>query len=125
MTLLPPSRAHGLLQPDSGAGQFDLSTGQLDPGAGGLAQGQRQVRNRVGGTLIGQAHICRRLGITVQTWRRWRQAGLAPVPVLEKPRPRWRVVDIERLESGEVVIPGRRSFLGAARRHVARVSVSG
>jgi hypothetical protein len=124
MTSLPAGRAHAQVQPDAGAGELHLGAGQLDPGAGDVAQGHRQVRNReriAAPSLIRQAHICLRLGISDETWRRWRAAGLVPAPVTTHGRPRWRVVDIERIEAGEVVIPGRRSFFGGARRHAARL----
>jgi hypothetical protein len=125
MTLLPAGRTHAQLQPSAGAGELHLGAGQLEPGAGGVSQRHGQVGNRhriASATLLTQIQICRRLGITVPTWRRWRAAGLAPAAVLVKPRPRWRVLDIERIERGEVVIPGRRSFFGGARRHEARLA---
>jgi predicted DNA-binding transcriptional regulator AlpA len=125
VTSLPAGRADAQLQPSAGAGELHLGAGQLDPGAGDVAQGHRQVRNReriTPPTLLSQIQVCRRLGISDETWRRWRAAGRVPVPVaVPGARLRWRVVDIERLEAGEVVTSGRRSFFGGARRHAARL----
>lgn len=51
--------------------------------------------------FVRQADICRRFGISDETWRRWRAARRAPAPVPNVPgRPRWRVEDIEAFGCG-------------------------
>jgi predicted site-specific integrase-resolvase len=72
--------------------------------------------------LLTQIQICRRFGISDETWRRWRQKGLTPRPVDMPGRPRWRVSDIDKFEMGRVVESGRRSFFGTAARHRREVT---
>lgn len=76
---------------------------------------ERQEHPRAGQPqLLTQLHICRRLGIGVTTWRRWRAARRVPAPVPGLPgRPRWRLADIEAFERG-LHGTGRRYF-GSAR----------
>jgi hypothetical protein len=68
------------------------------------------------GSLIGQTDICRRLGISIQTWRNWRARGIAPEPIrgLSPRRPRWRRADIDAFEAGKPV--ARHAAPGAPRR---------
>lgn len=68
---------------------------------------------------ITQLRICRRLGISDETWRRWRKAGLTPRPVAMPGRPRWLVSDIEAFKRGRVAVPGRRQFFVTAARRRA------
>lgn len=57
--------------------------------------------------LVTQKAICQRLGISDETWRRWRQSGRAPAPApwpLSSHRmPRWRraVIDAFVASRGE------------------------
>jgi hypothetical protein len=61
--------------------------------------------------LIAGIDICRWLGISDETWRRWRKADPAcPRPVAGlSGRPRWRVADIDRFITGS-------RFLASVRR---------
>jgi hypothetical protein len=59
------------------------------------ADPQQAHRDDHGAEVLTQIQICRRLGISDETWRRWRKAGLTP-PQLELPgHPRWRWADVE------------------------------
>jgi hypothetical protein len=62
--------------------------------------------------FLRQAQICRRLSVSVRTWKRWRAARQAPAPVQGLPgRPRWRLRDIEDFERGVRGGTGRRFFV--------------
>jgi hypothetical protein len=67
-------------------------------------------------TTLTQIQICRRIGVCVQTWRNWRRLGIAPQPIEMGRRPRWRLADIEKLERGHLVKPGRKMYLAATVR---------
>jgi len=74
--------------------------------------------------LLTQVQVCARLGISDQTWMRWRKAGRTPEPVtLPSGRRKWRQEDIERLVGAPQPI-ARRHYFGAVRhaRTVANVS---
>ena len=47
--------------------------------------------------LLTQGQVCRMLGISDETWRRWRAAGRTPQQVDLPGHPRWRRDDIEAL----------------------------
>lgn len=47
--------------------------------------------------LLRQVEVCARLGISDETWRRWRKARIAPMPVDLPGAKRWRAEDIEAL----------------------------
>lgn len=59
-----------------------------------------------------QAEICRRLGISDETWRTWRKRGLTPPQVPLPGRPRWRTADINAWLDDR---SGRRRYFGARR----------
>lgn len=61
--------------------------------------------------LLTQTQVCARLGISDETWRRWRKAGRTPEQVQLPGRPRWRRRDIDRL-----VGPVTREYFGRGRR---------
>jgi predicted DNA-binding transcriptional regulator AlpA len=66
--------------------------------------------------LISGTEICRRLGISDETWRRWRAAGKAPAPIGLPGRPRWRVSDIDAFTQQAVPVrPSHRRYFAAAR----------
>lgn len=65
--------------------------------------------------LLTQIQVCRRLGISVQTWRNWRARGRTPATVDLPGRPRWRAADIDAFASRLNVAP-RRTFFNTARR---------
>lgn len=70
-------------------------------------------------TLLTQGQICRRLGISDETWRRWRAQGRAPRQVdgFPRKRPRWRLADIEAFERGDrLPVTGKRTYFGTAVR---------
>lgn len=70
-------------------------------------------------TVLTQRDICQRLGISDETWRRWRTSGRAPAPLPNFPprRPRWRTQDIEDIEHGRVVVgPTTRRYFTAHRQ---------
>lgn len=70
--------------------------------------------------LITQIQVCRRLGISDETWRRWRKAGRVPRPVALPGRPRWIVAEIDRyLAEGRFDQPNTRSFFRSAVRRRA------
>jgi hypothetical protein len=67
--------------------------------------------------LIGQLALCRRFGISDDTWRRWRAARLTPEPVDLPGRPRWLLSEIEAFFlRGRRRPEGGRSFFGSAVR---------
>jgi predicted DNA-binding transcriptional regulator AlpA len=72
--------------------------------------------------FVTQMQICRRLGITDETWRRWRAAGKTPDPVALPGRPRWRASEIEAFLRGRVADPKapRVHFATAVRRRQYR-----
>lgn len=48
--------------------------------------------------LVSQTEICRQLGISDQTWLRWRKARMTPEAImLPSGRSKWRREDIDRL----------------------------
>jgi hypothetical protein len=68
-------------------------------------------------TLLTQIQICRRLGISDETWRRWRVARRVPAPVPNVPgRPRWTLAAIQEFEAGMGQRGGRRAYFQSARR---------
>ena len=76
-----------------------------------------------GPELLTQVQVCARLGISDQTWMRWRKAGRAPLPVaLPSGRLKWLVVDIDRLIGVKPEPEARRRFFSAA---LHRCSLSG
>jgi hypothetical protein len=51
--------------------------------------------------LLNGIQVCRRLGISDETWRRWRKSDPAcPRPVGVAGHPRWEVADIVRYKAG-------------------------
>lgn len=62
--------------------------------------------------FLRQMEICERLGISDETWRRWRASGVAPRPVNLPGRKRWRLEDIEAFER----VGQQRSFTRHLRR---------
>jgi predicted DNA-binding transcriptional regulator AlpA len=77
-------------------------------GTGQIRQSQRDTRGHEC-ELLRVVDICARLGVSDETWRRWRLNGLAPTPVRLPGRPRWRVEDIEAFKRG-LLGTGRRFF---------------
>lgn len=66
--------------------------------------------------LVTQTEICARLGITAQTWIRWRAAKRTPEAIrMPSGRFRWRRADIDALV-GNPETPERRPFELVARR---------
>lgn len=72
--------------------------------------------------LLTQVQVCRRLGISDQTWMNWRKAGRAPEPVvLSSGRRKWRAVDIDDLigraerRPGSAARPVSRHYFGGGR----------
>ena len=72
-----------------------------------------------GARWLRQVEICRRLGISDETWRRWRASGHAPEPVAGPGVPRWRVEDIDAFERGRAEQSARRTFFRSAVRRRA------
>jgi hypothetical protein len=68
--------------------------------------------------FLRQVEICKRLGVGVTTWRRWRVNRQAPDPVPNVPGvPRWRERDIADFERG--LHTRGRVFFSAARRRAS------
>jgi hypothetical protein len=81
---------------------------------------QQPQRDTDGPHLLRQVDVCRRLGISDQTWMNWRKAGRTPEAiVMPSGLLRWRVVDIARLEGTPVEPERGRQYFQAARRHRA------
>lgn len=66
--------------------------------------------------LLTQIQICRRLGISDETWRRWRKRRLTPEPVEMPGRPRWRASEIDQFTRGRRVEQGHRAFFRSSVR---------
>ena len=65
-----------------------LEPSDLDP--------QSASRRSDGPDLLTQKQVCQRLGISPDTWTRWRKAGHVPEAVtLPSGRRKWRVADID------------------------------
>jgi len=73
--------------------------------------------------LIGQTAICKRLGISDETWRKWRKRGIAPRPVVPGYQPRWNVADIDAFVAGSSAPggSGRHYFASSRPRKLALV----
>jgi predicted DNA-binding transcriptional regulator AlpA len=72
---------------------------------------QSVTRNGHGSDLLRQIDVCARLGISDQTWMRWRKAGRVPdAVVLPSGRLRWRRDDIERLAGAPTTVTSRNYF---------------
>jgi hypothetical protein len=67
--------------------------------------------------FLTQIQICRRLGITDETWRRWRAAGKTPAPLDLPGHPRWRAADIERFLQGRKADPKTRTYFASVRQY--------
>lgn len=75
--------------------------------------------------LLRQVDVCQQLGISDQTWMRWRAAGLTPeAVVMPSGRLKWRRADIDRLAGKPEERPGRRLHFGSVhgRKSAARVA---
>ena len=85
------------------------------------ASAQQAHRDSDGPDLLGQTEVCRRLGISDETWRRWRRAGRVPAPVqMPSGRLKWRAADLAVL-LGPRPEPRRRFFRGAQQLVTGRV----
>jgi predicted DNA-binding transcriptional regulator AlpA len=66
--------------------------------------------------LLRQVDVCARLGISDQTWMRWRAARRTPeAVVMPSGRLKWRADDIDALAGKPVERPGRRYFASVYR----------
>jgi predicted DNA-binding transcriptional regulator AlpA len=82
----------------------------LEPVTPSTEQADRNFHSR---DVQTQARVCARLGISDETWRRWRAAGKTPEPVrLPNGRFAWRTCDIDRLVGLEPERPARRQYFG-------------
>jgi predicted DNA-binding transcriptional regulator AlpA len=66
--------------------------------------------------LLTQVQVCAQLGISDQTWIRWRAARRTPeAVVMPSGRLKWRRVDIDALAGKSVEPSGRRYFASGSR----------
>jgi len=80
------------------------------------ASAQQSKRYRDGADLLTQVQVCAQLGISDQTWMRWRAARRTPEPVtLPSGRLKWRREDIDRLAGRPVLVGGPRRYFGSVR----------
>lgn len=95
-----------------------LQSGDLDS--------QGSTRTSDGPDLLTQVEVCRRLGISDETWMRWRKAGKAPEGVtMPSGRVKWRTADIDRLTHTPTERTGSRRYFGSVyRKQCARQVVS-
>lgn len=85
---------------------------------------QADARRGDDGDLLTQVQVCQRLGISDQTWMRWRKAGRVPDPVvLPSGRRKWRAADITALIDPRPVSSRRRFFGGVQMRAGQLVAV--
>jgi predicted DNA-binding transcriptional regulator AlpA len=78
---------------------------------------QAVTRDSDGPDLLSQIEVCRRLGISDQTWMTWRKAGKTPEAItLPSGRRKWRVSDIDVMVGRPIERAGRRYFAAARRR---------
>lgn len=90
---------------------------RLQPLVAGDLELQEVAGQPYGPDLLSQVEVCRRLGISDQTWMRWRKAGRTPAAVtLPSGRLKWRLVDIDAItRSVTPAAPPRRRHFGKAR----------
>ena len=63
------------------------------------------------GAPLTQTQICRKYGISDETWRRWRAAQMTPDPVPNLPgAKRWRAADVAAFFDGRAPESPRRFF---------------
>jgi predicted DNA-binding transcriptional regulator AlpA len=78
------------------------------------ASAQQSMRDGDGPDLLTQEQVCRKLGISNDTWTRWRKAGRTPKAVeLPSGRRKWRREDIDRLAGAPAASRVSRFFQGA------------
>jgi predicted DNA-binding transcriptional regulator AlpA len=78
-------------------------------------------RRRNACDLLTQVQVCDRLGISADTWTRWRKAGRVPDPVtLPSGRRKWRVSDIDALLQVRAT-SGRRRFFGSVQTRAGQL----
>ena len=86
-----------------------LQAPDLDP--------QPAHRRMDGPDLLRQIDVCRILGISDQTWMRWRKAGRTPDAVtLPSGLRKWRRSDIEALAGRPLESSGRRRYFASVYR---------
>lgn len=79
-----------------------------------------------GADLLTQVQVCRKLGISDETWRRWRRALRTPLAVtMPSGRLKWRASEIAGLEGyvRDERAAGRRYF-GSVRNHAPTIRLS-
>lgn len=79
------------------------------------ASAQQTDRDADRPDVLSQVEVCARLGISDQTWMRWRAAKRTPDAVtMPSGRLKWRTADIDALAGTEPERPGRRRFFQSA-----------
>jgi predicted DNA-binding transcriptional regulator AlpA len=73
--------------------------------------------------LLTQKQVCQRLGISEDTWTRWRKAQRVPEAVtLPSGRRKWRVVDIDAmLQVRPTSVGARRRFFGSVQTRAGQL----
>ena len=77
---------------------------------------QQPERDRDSADLLRQIDVCRKLGISDETWRRWRARGLTPEPVDLPGVLRWRRQDVEAFMERKRALPRTRHYFRSAER---------
>lgn len=92
-----------------------LESGHLDP--------QTSASGRNTADLLTQKQVCQRLGISEDTWTRWRKAQRVPDAVtLPSGRRKWRVVDINAmLQVRPMSVGARRRFFGSVQTRAGQL----
>jgi predicted DNA-binding transcriptional regulator AlpA len=97
-------------------GSHLLQSRHLDP------QTSTSARNTA--DLLTQKQVCQRLGISEDTWTRWRKAQRVPEAVtLPSGRRKWRVADIDAMLQVRPVSARRRFFSSVQTRAGQLVAV--
>jgi len=83
------------------------------------AHAQQPQGHGDGPDVLTQTQICRRLGLSDETWRRWRARGITPPRVALPGHPRWTRADIDAFAQGRRWRNSEPGFLAARRARLS------
>lgn len=90
-------------------------------GQAGAASAQEPERDGDRPDVLTQVRVCARLGISDETWRRWRVARKTPEAIrMPNGRLVWRTADIDRMVGQEPARSSGRRFFASASLHAVQ-----